>query len=181
MDNRLSLAEQLMSQDSCILCHIDENEYENLFHVFNTLSTEDRGTIIWDKRNPIGGSNRVATQHEYVICHSKGNVKLQYLSLNRETIFKKADTLLKKHKGPSRRCHKEFKNWLKNEPKFSAGERAFSEIDENGQVYRKAHMGAGELRTDPKYFRKLRHPKTNKLCPIPETDGDIHQNLWTIC
>ena len=168
MENRLSLAEQLMAPDSCILCHIDENEYENLFHVFNTLSTEDRGTIIWDKRNPIGGSNRVATQHEYVICHSKGDVKLQYLSLNRETIFKKANTLLKKHKGPSRRCRKEFENWLKNEPKFSAGERAFSEIDENGQVYRKAHMGAGALRTDPKYFRKLRHPKTNKLCPIPE-------------
>ena len=168
MENRLSLAEQLMAPDSCILCHIDEHEYENLFQVFNTLSTENRGTIIWDKRNPIGGTNRVATQHEYVICHSKGNVKLQYRSINRETILKKADTLLKKHKGPSRRCRKEFENWLKNEPKFSAGERAFSEIDENGQVYRKAHMGAGALRTDPKYFRKLRHPKTNKLCPIPE-------------
>ena len=168
MENRLSLAEQLMAPDSCILCHIDENEYENLFHVFSALPMENRGTIIWDKRNPIGGSNRVATQHEYVICHSKGNVKLQYLSLNRETILKKANTLLKKHKGPSRRCRKEFENWLKNEPKFSAGERAFSEIDENGQVYRKAHMGAGKLRTDPKYFRKLRHPKTNKLCPIPE-------------
>ena len=168
MENRLTLTEQLMAPESCILCHIDENEYENLFHVFSTLSTEDRGTIIWDKRNPIGGSNRVATQHEYVICHSKGNVKLQYRSLNRETIFKKADTLLKKHKGPSRRCCKEFENWLKNEPKFSAGERAFSEIDENGQVYRKAHMGAGALRTDPKYFRKLKHPKTNKLCPLPE-------------
>ena len=168
MENRLSLAEQLMAPDSCILCHIDENEYENLFHVFNTLSTENRGTIIWDKRNPIGGTNRVATQHEYVICHSKGNVKLQYRSVNRETILKKANTLLKKYKGPSQRCRKEFENWLKNEPKFSAGERAFSEIDENGQVYRKAHMGAGELRTDPKYFRKLRHPKTNKLCPIPE-------------
>ena len=168
MENRLLLAEQLMTPDSCILCHIDENEYENLFYVFNILSTENRGTIIWDKRNPIGGSNRVATQHEYVICHSKGNVKLQYRSLNRETIFKKANTLLKKHKGPSRRCRKEFETWLKNQPKFSAGERAFSEIDENGQVYRKAHMGAGALRTDPKYFRKLRHPKTNKLCPIPE-------------
>ena len=31
MENRLSLAEQLMASESCILCHIDENEYENLF------------------------------------------------------------------------------------------------------------------------------------------------------
>ncbi len=168
MENRLSLAEQLMATDSCILCHIDENEYENLFHVFNTLPLENRGTIIWDKRNPIGGSKRVATQHEYVFCHSKGNVKLRYRNLNREAILKKAETLLKKYGGPSRKCRREFKNWIENQPKFSAGERAFSEIDENGQVYRKAHMGAGKLRTDSKYFEELIHPETNKPCPVPE-------------
>lgn len=168
MENRLSLAEQLMAPDSCILCHIDENEYENLFHVFNFLTLENRGTIIWDKRNPIGGSKRVATQHENVLCHSKGNVKLQYRNLNREAILKKAETLLKEYGGPSRKCRKEFKDWIENRPKFSAGERAFSEIDENEQVYRKAHMGAGKLRTDPKYFEELIHPETNKPCPVPE-------------
>lgn len=168
MENRLSLAEQLMAPDSCILCHIDENEYENLFHVFKILTLENRGTIIWDKRNPIGGSKRVATQHENVLCYSKGNVRLQYRNLNREAILKKAETLLKEHGGPSRKCRKEFKDWIENRPKFSAGERAFSEIDENGQVYRKAHMGAGKLRTDPKYFEELIHPKTNKPCPVPE-------------
>ncbi len=168
MENRLSIAEQLMAPDSCILCHIDEHEYENLFKVFNTLQMKNQGTVVWDKRNPVSGPNRIATQHEYIVCHSKGNIKLHYRSLNREAILKKSETLLKKYKGPSPKCHKEFKKWLKNKHEFSGGERAFSEIDEEGLVYRKVHMGAPELRTDPKFFQPLIHPITHKPCPVPQ-------------
>ena len=168
MENRLSLAEQLMAPDSCILCHIDEHEYENLFKVFNTLQMKNQGTVIWDKRNPVSGPNRIATQHEYIVCHSKGSIKLHYRSLNREAILKKSETLVKKYKGPSPKCHKEFKKWLKNKHEFSGGERAFSEIDEEGLVYRKVHMGAPELRTDPKFFEPLIHPITHKPCPVPK-------------
>ena len=168
MENRLSLADQLMAPDSCILCHIDEHEYENLFKVFNTLQMKNQGTIVWDKRNPVSGANRIATQHEYVVCRSKGNIKLQYRSLNREAILKKSDTLIKKYKGPSLKCRKEFKRWLNNKHEFSGGERAFSEIDEEGLVYRKVHMGAPELRTDPKFFEPLIHPTTHKPCPVPK-------------
>ncbi|MXV75433.1 site-specific DNA-methyltransferase, partial [Candidatus Poribacteria bacterium] len=155
MENRLSLAEQLMAPDSCILCHIDENEYENLFQVFNTLPMKNQGTIVWDKRNPVSGANRIATQHEYVVCCSKGNMKLHYYSLNREAILKKADALVKRHGGLTSECHKEFKDWLKSRSEFNDGDRAFSKIDETGSVYQTIHMGAPEPRTDPKYFEPL--------------------------
>ena len=168
MKNRLSLAEQLMAPDSCILCHIDEHEYENLFYVFNTLPMQNQGTIVWDKRNPVSGANRIATQHEYIVCCSKGNIKLQYRSLNREAILKKASALVKKYGGPTPKCSKEFKDWLKKNPEFGKGDKAFSEIDENGLVFQTIHMGAPELRTDPKYFRPLIHPITQKPCPIPK-------------
>ena len=168
MENRLSLAEQLMAPDSCILCHIDEHEYENLFKVFNTLQMKNQGTVVWDKRNPVSGANRIATQHEYVVCHSKGNIKLQYYSLNREAILKKASTLVKKHNGPTEDCCEEFKIWIKTPPEFSEGDRAYSNIDENESVFRNVHMGAPELRTDPKYFEPLIHPITHKPCPIPK-------------
>ena len=168
MENRLSLAEQLMAPDSCILCHIDEHEYENLFKVFNTLQMKNQGTVIWDKRNPVSGANRIATQHEYVVCRSKGNIKLQYYSHNREAILKKASVLVKKHEGPTPECCKEFRDWLKNNPEFSKGDKAFSKIDEDGLVFQTIHMGAPELRTDPKYFEPLIHPITQKPCPIPK-------------
>lgn len=168
MENRLSLAEQLMAPDSCILCHIDENEYENLFKVFNTLQMKNQGTIVWDKRNPVSGANRIATQHEYVVCSSKGNIKLQYYSLNREVILQEASALIKKYGGSTPKCSKEFRDWLKKNPEFNKGDKAFSKIDENGLVFQTIHMGAPELRTDPKYFKPLIHPITQKPCPTPK-------------
>ena len=168
MENRLSLAEQLMAPDSCILCHIDEHEYENLFKVFNTLQMKNQGTVVWDKRNPVSGANRIATQHEYVVCRSKGEIKLQYYSSNREVILNKASSLVKKYGGPTPECCNEFKDWLKKSPEFSKGDKAFSKIDEDGLVFQTIHMGAPELRKDPKYFEPLRHPRTHKPCPVPK-------------
>jgi len=167
MQNRLSLTEQLMAPDSCILCHIDENEYENLFQVFNTLPLENQGTIIWDKRNPVFGTNTLATQHEYVVCHSKGTVKLRARPLNREAIMRRAASLIKKHGGVTQECRKEFRTWINNKPELSGGEKAYSRLDENGQVYTEVGMGAPGWQPDPKFHQPLIHPITNKPCPVP--------------
>ena len=167
MENRISIAEELMAPDSCILCHIDENEYENLFHIFNMMRMQNQGTIVWDKRNPVGGTNTIATQHEYIVCHSKGNVKLYVQPLNREAMLRKSISLIKKHGSVTGECRKEFRKWIKENPDLSGGERAYSEIDDKGRVYQTVHMGAPEQRTDPKFFQPIIHPDTNKPCPVP--------------
>ena len=167
MADRVMLAEQFMAPHSCLFCHIDENEYENLFQLFNTLSMQNQGTIVWDKRNPVSGANTIATQHEYIVCHSKGNVKLYAQLLNRETMLNKAASLIRKYGGVTQECRKEFRNWVKNSPDLSSTEQGYSEIDDEGQVYQSIHMGAPEHRTDPKFFQPLIHPVTNKPCPVP--------------
>ena len=167
MADRLSLAEQLMAPNSCILSHIDENEYENLFQIFNTLPLENQGTIVWDKRNPVFGTNTIATQHEYIICFYKGNIKLHARSLNRAAILRKASSLIKEHGGVTENCRKKFNNWVKEKPGLSTGERNYSEIDGTGHVFACVGMGAPELRTDPKFFKPLIHPLTNKPCSVP--------------
>ena len=167
MKDRLILAEQFMAQDSCILCHIDENEYDNLFKIFNILPLEDQGTIIWDKRNPVFGTKTIATQHEYVISHSKGNIKLLARSLNRKTILREAASLIKKHGEVSEKCRKEFRAWVKHKPELSGGERAYSNIDDEGKVYRGVSMAAPAQETGPKFIDPLVHPITKKPCPIP--------------
>ena len=167
MADRVTLAEQLMAPDSGFFCHIDENEYEKLFLFFKTLSMDDQGTVVWDKRNPVFGTNTIATQHEYIVCNSKGNVKLHSQSLNRDAILKKATTLVKKHGGATEECRKTFKNWVNDQRTFSAGERNYCEIDNTGQVYACVGMAAPEPRTDPKFFEKLIHPITKKLCEVP--------------
>ena len=171
MADRLLLAEQLMAPDSCILSHIDENEYENLFQIFNTLPLENQGTIIWDKRNPVFGTNTIATQHEYVVCNSKGNIKLKARPLNRKSILQQAAFLIKKH-GSVIECRKEFSAWIKYKPELSGGERAYSKIDENGQVFSEVSLEAPVLLTDPKFHEPLIHPDTCQPCPVP-------QNGWS--
>ena len=165
--DRVTIADQLMSPNSCIFCHIDENEYEKLFLFFRTLSMDDQGTIVWDKRNPVFGTNTNATQHEFIICYSKGNIKLYSQSLNRKAILKKTATLVKKHGGATEDCKRAFKNWINDQRNLSAGERNYSEIDDTGQVYACVGMAAPELRTDPKFFKKLIHPVTQKPCEVP--------------
>ncbi|MDE0424715.1 MAG: site-specific DNA-methyltransferase [Candidatus Poribacteria bacterium] len=169
MQSRLSLAEQLMASDSCILCHIDENEYENLFQIFSTLPMKNQGTIVWDKRNPVFGTNTIATQHEYVVCYSKGTVKLRAIPTNREAILRKAASLIKQHSGVTEDCRKEFRAWISNKPELSGGERAYSKIDDAGQVFSDVSIGAPALLTDPKFHEPLIHPITRKPCPVPAT------------
>ena len=167
MADRVILAERLMSPASCFFCHIDENEYEKLFLFFKTLSMDDQGTIVWDKRNPVFGTNTIATQHEYIVCNSKGNIKLYSQSLNRDAILKKAATLVKGQGGATEECRKIFKNWVNDQRTFSAGERNYCEIDDTGNVYACVGMAAPEPRTDPKFFEKLTHPITQKPCEVP--------------
>ncbi len=168
MADRLTLSEHFMAQDSCFFSHIDESEYEKLFLFFKTLSMDDQGTVVWDKRNPIGASNTIATQHEYTICHSKGNVKLKSQHANGEMILRKASSLVKAHGGVTVQCRNEYKTWINTKRELSGMERSYSAIDENGHVYTTVHMGAGDVRTDPKYFRPLIHPITKKPCPVPK-------------
>ena len=167
MADRLTLTEQLMSPDSCILSHIDENEYENLFQIFNTLPLENQGTIIWNKRNPVFGTNTIATQHEYIICHSKGNIKLKAHPSKRELILKQAASLIKKYGGVTLECRKEFSAWIKSISELNGGDKAYSQIDENGAVFSDVSIAAPALLTDPKFHQPLIHPDTCKPCPVP--------------
>jgi adenine-specific DNA-methyltransferase len=63
--------------------------------------------------------------------------------------------------------NKEFSNWLKKSD-FSGGERAYSEIDEKGDVYQRVSMSWPNKKKAPdNYYMTLLHPKTKKPCPTP--------------
>ena len=167
MADRIARAVKLMAPDSCILCHIDENEYENLFQIINTFHLDDQGTIVWDKRNPVFGTNTIATQHEYIVCYSAGTIKLKIRPINRKMILREAASIIKKHNGVTDEGRKEFRKWIKNKPELTGGERAYSKIDENGHVYSEVSLSAPGQQNDPKFRIPLIHPYTGKPCPVP--------------
>jgi adenine-specific DNA-methyltransferase len=167
MENRIKIAETLLSANSCLQIHIDENEYENLYFLLKNTSLINQGTIIWDKRNPVSGANRIATQHEYILTFSKGQVKLKKEKANGYLIMSKAKSLIKELGLEKARFA--LKKWIQEQQDFSGGESAYNLIDDDGRVYQSVHMGAPEQRTDKKFFVPLIHPVTKKPCPVPSS------------
>ncbi len=81
MDKRLQMAKKLLSDTGVFICHIDENEYDNLSVLLKEVFNEQNnlGTIIWNKKNPKGDAKGVANMHEYIYCYAKN--KNEFLKL----------------------------------------------------------------------------------------------------
>lgn len=168
MIDRLCEADQLLEDEEGVFqCHIDENEYELLFNVFNALPRQNAGTIVWDKLNPMLGRKGVATQHEYVIFRTNSDRSIYARNDNIGKIFAYAEQEIKNNGGINEASRRAFATRLNADEKLSGGDKAYHFIDDAGNIYRLVAMGAPERRTDPKYFIPLIHPVTGKPCPVP--------------
>lgn len=167
MNDRILAAIKNMSADASFLCHIDENEYENLCSVFENTGLINLGTVIWDKRNPMTGGSGLATQHEYVIWRSKDNLTINLNTTNVTEILDHAKVIIEKHGCVNDNVRKEFADWINKNKQLSGGEKAYRFIDDNGCVYQSVSLRAPEPRSDAKFHIPLIHPITKKPCAIP--------------
>ena len=176
---RLRLAKDLLSEDGVIIINMDENEITNLQNICAEVfgSSNDLGTIIWDKRNPKGDAQGVSYQHEYILVYAKNKVafashcKMQRPKKNAAAILKKASQLYSKLSASYTLSdiNADFAAWMRSQNDFSGGEKAYNKIDENGDVYRPVSMAWPNKKKAPDdYFIPLIHPVTGKPCPIPE-------------
>ena len=168
MHDRIVAGNALMNSDGAILCHIDENEYEKLHVLFTSMALPDAGTVIWDKKNPMLGRRRIATQHEYILWRTWSDSSVFMRPANIRAILDKAEYLARKHAGVTiSQVRREFRNWVRGRKDFTGGERAYQLIDDDERVFQSVAMGAPEPRTDPKFHVPLIHPVTNEPCPVP--------------
>ncbi|QVQ48324.1 site-specific DNA-methyltransferase [Latilactobacillus sakei] len=176
---RLRIAQQLLKDIGIIFVSIDENEYADTEMILSEIFGEMNlaGTIVWDKRNPKGDAKGISMQHEYIIAVTKNiNVfsaakDLKRSKKNAEAMLNKAKTLFKKVNTnfSLRDANAEFSNWIKKQEGFSGGERAYSKIDEHGNVYQAVSMTWPNNKQAPDdYFVPVIHPKTKKPTKIPE-------------
>lgn len=173
---RVRVARNLLSEEGVIAVHMDENEYSNLEKLLSEVFGEGNnlGTIVWDKRNPKGDSTRVAQQHEYISLYAKDyecfkhKVDFRRPKENAQAMLDKAAALIKQHDGINNASRSAFKKWVSNQD-FSGGEKAYSLIDDSGEVYRTVSMAWPNKKKAPDdYFIPLIHPVTGKECPVPE-------------
>ena len=99
MDNRIETTYDLLSANGSFVCHIDEYEYESLYHLIKNKNYSYLATVIWDKKNPMMGGKGIATQHEYLIWALCKQNKIEYQSKNISIILDKSKEIIKKHKG----------------------------------------------------------------------------------
>ncbi|MCB5207717.1 site-specific DNA-methyltransferase [Methylovorus mays] len=172
---RLTLARNLLRSDGVIAVHIDENEYPNLEKLLNEILGEENnlGTVVWDKRNPKGEVVGVGQQHELISIYCKNkdafaaNANLSRKKENAEAMLNKAASLIKTAGTVNDEVKAFYKKWLKERKnELSGGELAYSEIDENGDVYRPVSMAAPD-KPETRSHRPLIHPTTGKNCPVP--------------
>lgn len=167
MQNRYDFTEILLSENGSYLCHIDENEYENLHLLCNSYSIPSAGTLIWDKRNPLNGGSGLATQHEYVLWRTNQTKPINKRNKNILSILNKADSLIKLYGVVNETLRIEFKRWINENTELSGGEKAYDKIDDKGIVFQSVSLRAPEKRNDLKFHEPLLHPVTNKPCPVP--------------
>jgi adenine-specific DNA-methyltransferase len=179
MYERLLVARDLLTEDGVILVNMDENEITNLNKLMESVFGEenDIGTIIWDKRNPKGDSKGIAYQHEYIVIFTKNkdgfflNNEIIRPKKNAKSIINKANEFFKKlsESYSLPQINKDFTSWILKQKSFSGGEKAYSKIDDQGKVYQSVSMAWPNKKTAPSdYFIPLIHPKTGKICPVPE-------------
>jgi adenine-specific DNA-methyltransferase len=167
MDNRIRETFPIIADNGSFICHIDENEYENLWGIFEGKGFNTTGTVIWDKRNPMTGGGGIATQHEYIIWRSKGEIKVSFNTDNANSILAKADELIKKNDCINDNVRREFSAWINANENLSSGEKAYRYIDDMGRVFQSVSLRAPERRENEKFHIPLIHPVTGKPCPVP--------------
>jgi adenine-specific DNA-methyltransferase len=129
---------------------------------------------VWDKRNPKGDATGVAQQHELICIYCKdrelfkATCEFQRPKENAGKMLAKAKQILGKEGGVTEKARKEYKDWV-NQQDLTGGEKAYNQIDDNGDVFRPVSMAWPNKKKAPEdYFIPLIHPVTGKECPVPE-------------
>ncbi|MCL4685661.1 site-specific DNA-methyltransferase [Myxococcota bacterium] len=177
MHDRLVVTRSLLSDLGSFVSHIDEHEFRSLeaLAVVTFGTASNIGPVVWDKRNPKGDARGIAAQHEYLtwLIKDAGTFRADAARLcrpkeNAAKILDKAESLIQSCGGINERSREAFREWLRTQP-FSGGERAYNQIDDEGQVFRPVSMAWPNKTNAPdEYFRPLLHPLTGNPCPVPE-------------
>ncbi|MFH0937911.1 MAG: site-specific DNA-methyltransferase [Planctomycetota bacterium] len=167
MEARINASVRLLAKDGAYQCHIDENEYEVLYQLFERTCIPNAGTVVWDKRNPMNAGRGVATQHEYLIWRSFQDSPIYLQNTGISEMLRVAAEIVQRNGGVTEKARKEYVQWVDPNAELTGGEKAYRFMDDHGHPYQSVSLRAPEPRTDLKFHKPLIHPVTQKPCPVP--------------
>lgn len=169
MNGRIGQSLKYLIPTGSFHCHIDENEFDRLHSLLAHKHSGNISTAVWDKLNPmLGATKGLAIQHEYILLATTESRAFFVRPENVKCILATAESIVEQYKGVTDEAKTDFAKWVHSKLEFSAGEKAYHYLENDGRVYRLVAMTWPNPNTPPaQFFRPLIHPVTGKPCPVP--------------
>ncbi|MFC1644791.1 site-specific DNA-methyltransferase [Patescibacteria group bacterium] len=165
---RLFLARNLLKEDGVIFVSIDDNEVANLRLIMDEIFGEENfvGCIVL-KTATDNNKTQIKSEHEYIISYAKSKEIQGYWERPSDAanLIREQFNHLKNLYGEDLdKIQKELRKWIrKNKNKLPKASH-YDNVDSSG-VFHDADIANTKF---DGYFYDVLHPKTKKVCKIPE-------------
>lgn len=176
---RLKLARGLLTDDGVLIVAIDDHEHGNLRSLLDMVFGADNflANVVWqgsgknDARFTAGGL-------DYMLIYARSRTTLVDLDVRfkgpkrgYEDVMEAGRRVWEESGHDAARATTLFRDWWKTNPDVEAGLKAYSEIDEFGQIFRRDNLASPNPRENLRY--EVNHPVTGN--PVA-----MHPNGWRL-
>ncbi|WP_231478551.1 MULTISPECIES: site-specific DNA-methyltransferase [Microbacterium] len=171
---RLKLARSLLTDDGVIMVAIGDHEHANLRSLLDTVFGSDNflADVVWqgsgknDARFTAGGL-------DYMLIYARSRTTLVGLDVRFKgpkrgyhDVMEAGSRAWEESGRDAARATALYRDWWKSKPDVEPGLRAYSEIDELGQIFTRDNLASPNPRENLKY--EVLHPVTRQPVPMHE-------------
>jgi adenine-specific DNA-methyltransferase len=176
---RLKLARSLLTDDGVVVVAIDDHEHANLRSLLDMTFGADNflANVIWqgsgknDARFTAGGLDYMLVYARSKRTLIEGDVRFRGPKRGYEDVMEAGRRAWEDSGNDAVRATALYREWWKTKPDVEAGLKAYSEIDDKGQIFRRSDMASPNRRENLKF--DVIHPATGK--PVAR-----HANGWRL-
>lgn len=171
---RLKLARSLLTDDGVMIVAIGDHEHANLRSLLDVVFGADNflANVVWqgsgknDARFTAGGL-------DYMLIYARSKTTLVELDVRFKGPKRGYDDVIEAGRRAwnesghdAQAATKLFRDWWKTKPDVEAGLKAYSEIDEFGQIFTRDNLASPNPRENLRY--EVLHPATGQPVPMHE-------------
>ena len=180
MQERLQIAQKLLTDKGVIFISIDNSELYNLKLLCDSIFGEENfvGNIVW-RTTTDNNVTQITTEHEYIICYAlnKNNLdKWTSKSPIVDIIQKKYEELRASYGTDNEGIQSALRSWIKQNKTQLKGFSHYDNVDDKGVF----HDGDIANTVQGGYKYDVIHPVTGKPCKIPEKGFRFSQDTMEI-
>ena len=179
MYSRLKLARNLLTDDGIIIAAIDDHEHGNLRGLLDLVFGPDNflANVVWqgsgknDARFTAGGLDYMLIFARSRSILIEKDVRFKGPKRGYDDVMASGRRVWDESGHEPVRATELFREWWRTRPDVEAGLKAYSEIDESGQIYTRDNLASPNPRENLMY--EVLHPVTGQAVPM-------HANGWRL-